>query len=131
MNEVIGCFLSLRRHSHQQGLDMTQDTGLTERRADKRLASDVEIGAVVVDRFSRPIESVRGARMVNVSAGGLAFTAESLVPAGATLEVLARGGASQPFRVKAVSCGLVDEATHVVRCRLVEGRVPAGLIYGW
>ena len=109
---------------------------ITERRSCVRLAGGGKIDAVLTDQFDQPIDVLRDAEVVNVSAGGLALISQSPAPVGARMKViLVDGDSSQRpkarCRVAALDCHELDDHRHKIRCQLVEGRIPAELIYGW
>lgn len=113
--------------------------GAHNRRQDVRLAGAGAVDAVVVDRYRQPIRVLEGARVVNVSAGGMALRTHAPVAAGSRIVVTVDG--ARPTRADERCVRLEAIASHeyeqqveqscLVHCRLVEGRMPARLIYRW
>ncbi|MCC7144916.1 MAG: PilZ domain-containing protein [Phycisphaeraceae bacterium] len=109
---------------------------LEERRQDVRLAGNGPVQAVVVDCYSQPLRVLQDAQTVNVSAGGLALLTSTPASPGERVVVTLEGARlSQPGAQRVVLEALAVRrllaGQTMVNCRLVEGRMPAKLIYGW
>jgi hypothetical protein len=111
-------------------------TPVEDRRQDVRLAGAGAVDAVVVDRFDQPIRVLEGAQVENVSAGGMALRTYAPLTPGSHVVVTvgdARPGRPGDRRVKLEALGrqTLSNAGYVVRCRLIQGRMPARLIHRW
>ncbi len=107
-----------------------------DRRADVRLASDRKIDAVVVDQHEQPIAVLRGAQVVNVSAGGVMMESDRPADQGARIvvnldSVGALGQRGRRFQLEALECVPARGQKHQIRCKLIDGAIPARLIYNW
>jgi hypothetical protein len=107
-----------------------------DRRNDVRLAGCGEVDAVVVDRFSQPVRELEGARVVNVSAGGMALRTHAPLAAGS--HVVVTLGDARPTRpgdrrvkLEAIGQHVTPLDGCVIHCRLIEGCMPARLIHRW
>jgi len=100
-----------------------------ERRKGVRIAGQGPIEAVVIDEHHQPIMRMAGAEVINVSGGGIAFSAATEAPVGATIQVVAAEG--KPFEVRVLDCSDYLLNQRQMRCQLTSGSVPASLIYGW
>lgn len=106
------------------------------RRADVRLASGRKIDAVVLDQHAQPVILLRDTEATNVSAGGLMMLSEDSVELGTRVEVrvVAKGtnqAKARRFTVRTIACSPHGEQKHRIHCQVVQGAVPADLIYGW
>jgi hypothetical protein len=108
-----------------------------ERRRDLRLASAAKVNAVVIDGYKNPIDVLRQSELVNVSAGGLALATITPAQPGARVSIQVDDpNPVDPDRERTIFLETLDCATwldgrKVIRCRLVEGRMPAKFIYNW
>ncbi len=107
-----------------------------DRRRDMRLAGAGvgRLDAVVVNKFSQPIEILREPEVVDVSAGGLALAVSNATKVGhaVRLGVMdAKHGVTDSITVETVDCRPWLDGKHLLRCKLVQGKMPASLIYGW
>ena len=107
-----------------------------DRRADVRLASYKKIDAVRVDRHEQPVSVLRQAEVVNVSAGGVMLIGDQPVHQGARIVVnlneagsFRRGG--RWFSLESLDCEPRGDQKYQIRCKVVQGAVPAELIYRW
>lgn len=110
--------------------------GAQDRRHDLRLAGAGSVDAVVVDRHGQPVRVLEEARVVNVSAGGLALRTHAPVSPGSRVVVTVDGArpthaGDRRIRLEALDPCVETGDHYLVRCRLVEGRMPARLIYRW
>ena len=117
-------------------MSSVQAEGFEERRNDVRLAGRGPVEVVRVDDAEQPVEVLRDAAVLNVSAGGVALVSKTPVGVGSRLRLHATPSAvaqlpSPKVQFEALECSDYGGAMHKIRCRLTEGRVPAGLIYGW
>ncbi len=106
------------------------------RRADVRLASNMKINAAVMDQYDQPVRVLSDAQIVNVSAGGLMMNCDTPSAPGERMVVNMNNGntsaaRSGGFGVETLDCSPSSERKHWIRCRLVEGHIPASLIYNW
>ena len=107
-----------------------------DRRADVRLASEAAVEAVVIDERGQPRIVLEEPVVLNVSANGLAIATRSRVDVGERLrlrcDALTACAASEVvFEAEALEAVSWREGRQKVRCRLVDGEVPAQLIHGW
>lgn len=107
-----------------------------ERRRDLRLASTAAVEAVVLDRFNHPVEVLRQTELLNVSASGLALVTLTPTDPGVRMAIQVNErdeGHPQGRRIylETLECSAWLDGRHKVRCRLLEGRMPARFIYKW
>ena len=100
-----------------------------ERRAAVRLAATGRVNAVVLDESNQVQQVLEDVRAINVSAGGLALKTRSTAPQGARVRVTVDNSPS--FVVEALEQLPLRDGSSKIRCRLLEGRVPARLMHGW
>lgn len=114
-----------------------QAQAIVERRADVRLASDKTIEAVVLDQHSQPIVVLRHVEVINVSAGGLLILSPTPVAMGVRLAVKLGDRSTRPALCQELSLIVLectpskDDRQYRIRCQLVQGSMPAELIYNW
>ena len=110
---------------------------LTEdQRKTPRLAADGPVRATVVDDHDQPLIVLRNVEVVNVSAGGLAFTTPTAVTPSSVVNAFIGDETDQQFypqriRLEVLDCAPHDHRRYRVRCRLIEGSMPARLIADW
>jgi len=113
----------------------TEVHGFDERRQHIRLAATGPVEVMEVDEHDRALRALEDVNVVNVSAGGLAFKTATTVEPGARLAVHATPleGAGEPGAVivEVIEAGAGAGGGHMVRCRLVEGKMPAALLEQW
>lgn len=102
-----------------------------DRREDIRLASYETVDAAVMDRHDQPVGVLRDAVVVNVSAGGLMLVSDASAEAGTRLEMRLDGARGTRIGLEAISSSPVGEKGHRICCKLVDGNMPARLIYNW
>jgi hypothetical protein len=102
-----------------------------DRRELPRVAGEGRLKAAVVDEFGQTREVLRHAQVVNVSGGGLAFTSEVSASVGATVSIRTPGLAGDPFRVRIVGSSQRGDGHCELRAQLVDGAIPACLMYDW
>ncbi|MBI1335518.1 MAG: hypothetical protein GC164_00995 [Phycisphaera sp.] len=112
------------------------DRSATDRRTDLRLAGRGTIEAVVEDPMGNPVQALEDTRVLNVSAGGMAVVTSTPMMAGLRVRVrpMRRSLAHiEPDWVKleALECVTRGPDRHRLRLRLVEGAMPAQLVYDW
>lgn len=115
---------------------MTTPPTPSNRRHDVRLASRKPVDAVIEDQHGQPIDVLKGAEVLNVSAGGLAMISDQPAVVGSQLKVIVDLAATQaqddpPIRVSTLDCQPMRDHRYKIRCRLISGMMPARLIYGW
>ena len=106
-----------------------------ERRADVRLASGKKVDAAVVDQHEQPIALLRNAEVVNVSAGGMMIVSDTPAAPGSRMVINTQSNASlnrkQRLSLESLECAPQNDQQHRIRCKLVQGHIPAKLIYNW
>lgn len=114
---------------------MDHSPSIEDRRADIRLAGGGQVDAVVVDRFDQPLAVLDAPRVLNVSAGGLALASRTAVRPGAVIRITVNGAMSADHanrvRLQAIECAAQSDRSQRIRCRLIQGAMPASLIYNW
>lgn len=109
---------------------------MDERRTEIRLAGGGPMQAVVLDDHRQPVKLIQEAQVINVSAGGLAMMTSTPVSRGALIQAAAdsttdgRGGKTSMI-LQVLECLPVAIGRQKLRAKLVEGRMPARLIYHW
>ena len=113
----------------------TEVHGFDERRKHIRLAGTGPVQAMEVDQYARALRELEAVKIVNVSAGGLAFEPATPVEPGARLEVhpsqLEGQGDPQAVTVEVIESAEASEGRRMVRCKLIEGKMPAALLEQW
>lgn len=107
-----------------------------ERRRDVRLAGGPKVDAILVDDNQYPVGVLRDAQVLNISAGGMAMISPIPTDRGVRIQVVwgqGRGPLTQREQVgvEVLDCSAWGGEQYKIRCRLVTGRMPAELIYGW
>ncbi len=102
-----------------------------DRRGSPRVAGEGLINAAVIDGFGQTRSVLRHAQVVNVSGGGLAFTSEVSAEVGVTVSIRTPQVRAEPFRVQIVGSSQRGDGHCELRARLVEGAIPACLMYDW
>ena len=113
-----------------------QNNEHVNRRSDVRLASDKTISVTIVDRYEQPIAVLPSAAVANVSAGGMMLVSDTPAPCGARIKVTLdqskeMTGPGDRFYLEAIQCSPGRDNHHQINCKLVQGNIPAKLIYGW
>jgi hypothetical protein len=107
-----------------------------ERRADVRLASGKKVEAAVVDQYEQPIALLRNAEVVNVSAGGMLLVSDTPAEPGTRMIINTQSTSNtapskQRLSLESLECAPPNDQQHRIRCKLVQGHIPAKLIYNW
>jgi len=112
---------------------MKQDQGWNgeNRRAVPRVAGKGSLNAAVIDGHGQPRSVLRHAEVVNVSGGGLAFTAENGADVGETVSIRIGEPLVMPFRVRIVGTKRRGDGRNELRTQLIDGAIPACLVYDW
>lgn len=105
-----------------------------ERRMDYRLLGGGPVEAVAVDRHDHASAALDDAQVLDVSAGGLSIATHTDVPAGTYIRIAARRAKHWLDQTGQCLTRVVHtrhERDGVIRLglQLVEGRIPAALIY--
>lgn len=105
-------------------------------RRNPRLAAEGQVRATVVDDHDQPIIVLRDVEVVNVSAGGMAFITHTAVTPSAVVNAFVGDDTDRQFypqriRLEVLDCAPHDHRRYRVRCRLLEGSMPARLIADW
>jgi len=113
-----------------------RDNESVNRRSDVRLASNKTISVTIVDRYEQPIAVLPSAEVANVSAGGMMLVSDTPAPCGARIKVTLdqskeMTGSGNQFYLEALRCSPGRDDHHQINCKLVQGNIPAKLIYGW
>jgi hypothetical protein len=109
-------------------------TSNEDRRADIRLEGGGQIDAVVIDAYGFPSATLLSPRVENVSASGLAISTTTEVEAGSRVKVMVAGlDATEVPGVIVEVLSVVPQADGrlSLHCRVVDGTVPASLIFRW
>jgi len=101
------------------------------RRQDVRLAGGGQVDATILDRAGQPSATLEDAKVLNVSAGGMAIASPTPTQQGDMLVIGTGHPASPKVVVEALECSDYFGDRHRIRCQVVEGRVPGSLIHGW
>ncbi len=102
-----------------------------DRRVSVRVAGQGQLKAAVVDEHGQIRSILRHAQVVNVSGGGLAFTSEVPAEVGETVSIRTPEARVNPFRVRIVGASRRGDGRCELRAELVEGAIPASLMYDW
>ncbi|GAB4108074.1 MAG: hypothetical protein Kow00105_14030 [Phycisphaeraceae bacterium] len=102
-----------------------------ERRAEARVAGKGALEVAVLDQHGQVRKVMPGAEVINVSGGGVAFTASDSCDIGTLVQVRTKNQPVKPFRVQIVGTNRRGDGRSKLRGRLVSGSVPACLMYGW
>ncbi len=103
-----------------------------ERRATPRVAGQGELKAAVIDAYGQARKVLEQAQVVNVSGGGIAFTSTEACEIGDQVNITtASNKYARPFSVRIVGANRRGDGRSELRGQLVEGSVPACLMYGW
>lgn len=102
-----------------------------ERRVCPRVAGQGELQAAVIDGHGQARRQLQHAQVVNVSGGGIAFTSMDDCRIGDTVSIRMPKAPAQPFSVRIVGANRRGDGRSELRGQLVQGAVPACLMYGW
>ena len=102
-----------------------------DRRATPRMAGDGDLRATVIDEHGQSRKLLKQAQTVNVCGGGIAFTSADDCQVGDTVSLRIADNTGGAFRVRIVGASRRGDGRSELRGRLVEGAVPACLMYGW
>ena len=102
-----------------------------DRRTSPRVAGDGGLSAAVIDEHGQARKLLKHAQAVNVSGGGIAFTSADGCEVGDTVSLYAPDATAGAFRVRIVGANRRGDGRSELRGRLVQGAVPACLMYGW
>ena len=102
-----------------------------ERRSTPRVAGQGELKAAIIDEHGQPRKILSQAQVVNVSGGGIAFTTADGCDIGSMVDVHVQDDQTHPFSIKIVGANRRGDGRSELRGQLVNGAVPASLMYGW
>ena len=102
-----------------------------DRRAAPRVAGDGDLCAAVIDEHGQSRKLLKQAQTVNVCGDGIAFTSADACEVGDTVSLRTPDNTAGPFRVQIVGASRRGDGRSELRGRLIEGAVPACLMYGW
>lgn len=107
-----------------------------DRRREPRMAAEGRLHATVVDAQRRPVVVLHDVWVVNVSAGGVALSSSVDVRPSTVISAIvgdrfAPDVSSRRLLLEVLDCTLQPDGRYRVRCRVLEGRVPARLLYNW
>ncbi len=108
----------------------------TNRRRYIRLAGEGALHAAVVDDNGQPLIVLREVEIINVSAGGLCvLTPTSVAPASHVSAIVGQERNAEAehrkIRLECLECTQQHDKRYRVRFRLLEGAMPAQVIYQW
>jgi hypothetical protein len=103
----------------------------SDRRISPRVAGQGRLQAAVVDEYGQTRSVLGRAQVVNVSGGGLAFTSEMFADVGATVNIKMPDARATPFSVRIVGASRRGDGHCELRAQLLEGAIPACLMYDW
>ncbi len=102
-----------------------------ERRDSPRVAGQGELRAAVMDAHSQTRRLLAQAQVVNVSGSGIAFTSADACELGDTIAIRTPQQETRPFTIKIVGANRRGDGRSELRGRLIDGAIPACLMYGW
>ncbi len=102
-----------------------------DRRTSPRIAGQGSLSAAVMDQYGQPRSILKQAQAVNISGGGLAFTSANTADVGETVNIRTEDPQGKPFRVRIVGANRRGDGRSELRAELIEGSIPASLMYGW
>ncbi len=105
-----------------------------DRRDAVRLAGGSAVDATVLDEHGQPVRILEDARVLDLGAGGIALTTTTPTEAGRRVQVTvdsASGDGKMQLEFESLECLDYAGGRHKLRCRLIEGQMPARLIHGW
>jgi PilZ domain len=102
-----------------------------ERRTSPRIAGRGDLEAAVVDAHGQARKLLEQAQVVNVSGGGIAFTSADACEIGDTVDIRIPREQAKPFCVRIVGTNRRGDGRSELRGELINGAVPASLMYGW
>lgn len=102
-----------------------------DRRAYARVAGRGQVKAAVVDDAGQTCAVLSHAQVVNVSSGGLAFTSQVPAEVGARVNVRVGEDGVKPFSVRIVGADRRGDGHCELRAQLIDGSIPACLMYDW
>ena len=101
-------------------------------RTTPRVAGQGELKAAVIDAHGQARKVLEQAQVVNVSGGGIAFTSTDACEIGEQVHISTVNDThGKPFSVRIVGANRRGDGRSELRGQLVEGSVPACLMYGW
>jgi hypothetical protein len=110
-------------------------TSYDDRRSDVRLEGGGAVDAVVLDAHQFPVRTLQSPRVDNVSASGMAIlTLSEGVEIGSRVRVTLAGtdAVEVPGVVlEVMSVAAQPDGRFALHCRVLEGTVPAALIFRW
>lgn len=101
------------------------------RRAVPRVAGKGSLNAAIIDDHGQPRTVLKHAEVVNVSGGGLAFTAENAAEVGEMVNIRIAEPLGKPFSVRIVGAKRRGDGRSELRAKLIYGAIPACLVYDW
>lgn len=102
-----------------------------DRRNSPRVAGDGDLRAAVIDEHGQSRKLLKHAQAVNVCGDGIAFTSSDGCEVGDTVSLRTADNTVSAFRVQIVGASRRGDGRSELRGRLVQGAVPACLMYGW
>lgn len=102
-----------------------------DRRSAPRVAGQGSLRAAVIDAHGQASSILKEAQVVNVSGGGLAFTTTGAAPVGSKVNLRIGDGRAKPFDVRIVGVKRRGDGRSELRAQLVQGSIPACLMYDW
>jgi hypothetical protein len=102
-----------------------------DRREAPRVAGQGSLKAAVVDEYGQTRSVLKHAQVVNVSGGGIAFTSEDSAEVGATVCIRTPQARCNTFGVRIVGANRRGDGRCELRAQLIEGAIPASLMYDW
>ncbi len=102
-----------------------------ERRTTPRIAGQGDLRAAVVDAHGQAMKLLEHAQVVNISGGGIAFTSADDCEVGDTVDIRTPSQQAKPFSVRIVGANRRGDGRSELRGELINGAVPASLMYGW
>ncbi len=109
--------------------------GHDERRNAVRVAGQGTLEAVIVDQHGQPVQVLQETQIRNVSSGGIAFTTTSRVDISHQIRIRYIEEESRKtdsvFQIEVVEYDELPNNCYMVHGRLVEGSIPARMVYSW
>lgn len=102
-----------------------------DRRATPRVAADGDLIAAVIDEHGQSRRLLKHAHAVNVCGDGIAFTSADACEVGDTVSLRTADNTISAFSVQIVGASRRGDGRSELRGKLINGAVPACLMYGW
>ena len=107
------------------------DTLITERRLHPRIASDIQIQGNICSKTDQDLGELQGAKLFNVSLGGIAFTSDKPVQVGCKVTITGdkvprrNNFKDQPVFLILETIETNDPTPkYFSRCQIIDGQVP-------